>query len=360
MDNEKSEDKISLDKNKASPEGTDTQGDATNENLKSDATSTTPNRNTSESAGEGFFNSIREYGLTRPKDRFFGGVCAGVSEKFKMDITLVRFLFVLTAIFTGIGFLAYATAWALLPEKDTGKIHLQEAIRGNFDGALIGIFFFTLFGLNNDNNLFDNFSSLLVIGFVFLIIYLFTSDSKYEENKNQTQPNSNSSNVHANQMKPVKKKKGRKVFKIIMAFLISFLFVIMILILTPLKFTHVFDGSTDAKITVTEYSEAEDGYSFNSGKVVLDFSKVDISEFEEKIPVDLKVGELTIIIPQEKNVEVLTSVNVGEVSWDVNNRDGKVSGITVKENFKTNESSISDKLIIDAKMRVGSIEIIEK
>ena len=50
-------------------------------------------------------------------DRMVAGVCAGVADYFGVDVTLVRLVTVLGAIF-GIGtfVLAYVVAWLLLPE----------------------------------------------------------------------------------------------------------------------------------------------------------------------------------------------------------------------------------------------------
>ncbi len=42
-------------------------------------------------------------------------------------------------ILSGFGVLVYAAGWALLPEERDGRIHVQEAIRGRFDVAVVGI-----------------------------------------------------------------------------------------------------------------------------------------------------------------------------------------------------------------------------
>ncbi len=50
-------------------------------------------------------------------DRMIGGVCAGVADYLGLDVTLVRVLVVVGAIF-GLGSLvvAYGVAWLLMPE----------------------------------------------------------------------------------------------------------------------------------------------------------------------------------------------------------------------------------------------------
>ena len=57
--------------------------------------------------------------LTRnPDDKMLGGVCSGVADYFGIDVTLVRVLTVLGAVF-GLGSLlvAYVVAWILVPQR---------------------------------------------------------------------------------------------------------------------------------------------------------------------------------------------------------------------------------------------------
>jgi phage shock protein C len=54
--------------------------------------------------------------LVRPRaGRGIGGVCAGLADFFDLDVALMRIVWVLMAIFTGVGFLAYLIAWIVIP-----------------------------------------------------------------------------------------------------------------------------------------------------------------------------------------------------------------------------------------------------
>jgi phage shock protein C len=54
--------------------------------------------------------------LSRPMlDKKIAGVCAGFARYFGMDVTLMRILWVVAALFTGIGFIAYVVAWIAMP-----------------------------------------------------------------------------------------------------------------------------------------------------------------------------------------------------------------------------------------------------
>src|SRR3954468_10970283 len=71
-----------------------------------------------------FFDGIRGIGLRRSQHRVIGGVSAGIAERTGIDVTVVRVLTVVLAIFGGIGVLAYGLAWLFLPEPD-GRIHAE-------------------------------------------------------------------------------------------------------------------------------------------------------------------------------------------------------------------------------------------
>ena len=56
--------------------------------------------------------------VRRSDDRMVAGVCSGVADYLGVDVTLVRLVTVVGALF-GFGslILAYVVAWALLPEE---------------------------------------------------------------------------------------------------------------------------------------------------------------------------------------------------------------------------------------------------
>lgn len=56
--------------------------------------------------------------LTRSRrDKKIAGVCAGFAEYFDLDPTLVRLVWLMTALFVGWGVIAYLLAWIILPEE---------------------------------------------------------------------------------------------------------------------------------------------------------------------------------------------------------------------------------------------------
>jgi phage shock protein C len=56
--------------------------------------------------------------LIRPRvGRKVAGVCLGVAEYFDLDVTVVRIVFLLTAILTGVGLIAYIVGWIVMPNE---------------------------------------------------------------------------------------------------------------------------------------------------------------------------------------------------------------------------------------------------
>jgi phage shock protein C len=48
-------------------------------------------------------------------DKKIAGVCSGFARYFGMDVTLMRILWIIVALGTGIGFVAYFVAWIAMP-----------------------------------------------------------------------------------------------------------------------------------------------------------------------------------------------------------------------------------------------------
>lgn len=55
--------------------------------------------------------------LVRPREgRKIAGVCLGLAEYFDLDVTLIRFVWVIAVIFGGTGLLAYIIGWIVMPD----------------------------------------------------------------------------------------------------------------------------------------------------------------------------------------------------------------------------------------------------
>ena len=135
-----------------------------------------------------FFESMRGSGWYRAQPRVIGGVCSGVAARTGWDMSLVRVLTVLAAFFIPVVPLAYALGWLLLPEAQDGRIHLEEALEGRFDIAVVGGIVLGLFSLSSlipsvglifggAGIGFGSFFALAIIGGLIGLVYLVVASA---------------------------------------------------------------------------------------------------------------------------------------------------------------------------------------
>lgn len=70
--------------------------------------------------------------MVRPRNgRLVGGVCLGLSHYLEVDVTLVRFAFLVLGLAWGLGVAAYLVLWLTVPEAGRGRAPLSDVIRTN-------------------------------------------------------------------------------------------------------------------------------------------------------------------------------------------------------------------------------------
>ncbi|WP_456787427.1 PspC domain-containing protein [Cellulomonas sp. P5_C5] len=144
-----------------------------------------PDQNTPNS----FFAAVRRLGITRSDDRWIGGVSGGLGDRFGIDPLLVRGIFFATLLLGGLGIVAYGIAWALLPERRDGRIHLEEMFLGRFDIALLGALAFVIVGLGRGDNWFffwappEWVQAILWISFIGGVVMLIAIVSNQQSSK---------------------------------------------------------------------------------------------------------------------------------------------------------------------------------
>ncbi|WP_162308099.1 PspC domain-containing protein [Segeticoccus rhizosphaerae] len=83
------------------------------------------------------FDSLRGLGVfRRSDDKWIGGVCSGVADRFGVDPIIVRAGFVLLGVLGGVGVTLYLLAWTLLPDDD-GDIAAELALRDGDTSSII-------------------------------------------------------------------------------------------------------------------------------------------------------------------------------------------------------------------------------
>lgn len=53
--------------------------------------------------------------------RVLGGVCAGLADYFQIDVSIIRLVMVLLALYSGAGILFYIFAWIIIPEEEVSE-----------------------------------------------------------------------------------------------------------------------------------------------------------------------------------------------------------------------------------------------
>ncbi|ETA08746.1 PspC domain-containing protein [Gordonia alkanivorans] len=82
-----------------------------------------------------FQNQLREMWSTRPyrpENRTIAGVCSGIAARYRVDPTLVKIAFVVSAFFGGSGLILYLAAWIAFPGRQ--RAH-TEALRAAHSGG---------------------------------------------------------------------------------------------------------------------------------------------------------------------------------------------------------------------------------
>ena len=65
--------------------------------------------------------------LRRSRDqRMIAGVCGGLAQYFRIDVTLLRIIFAVLIVFGGSGLLLYLIAWMVIPEEGTDEAVAQR------------------------------------------------------------------------------------------------------------------------------------------------------------------------------------------------------------------------------------------
>ena len=62
-------------------------------------------------------SEVRRQLALPPEGKKIAGVCAGFARYFGADVTLMRIVWLVASLATGVGFIAYLIAWLLMPKE---------------------------------------------------------------------------------------------------------------------------------------------------------------------------------------------------------------------------------------------------
>jgi phage shock protein PspC (stress-responsive transcriptional regulator) len=87
-------------------------------------------------------------GFIRPKEgRMLAGVCAGIANRWDVDVTLVRIGAVVLSVMTGVGVVAYLATWLLTPSSDHPARVTPDVIRAHRGRRIPALIILVLVGL---------------------------------------------------------------------------------------------------------------------------------------------------------------------------------------------------------------------
>ena len=62
--------------------------------------------------------AARERLMLDKQNKKIAGVCAGIARYFQVDVVLVRIIFLVLALYPGIGLIGYLVAWIVMPNEN--------------------------------------------------------------------------------------------------------------------------------------------------------------------------------------------------------------------------------------------------
>jgi phage shock protein PspC (stress-responsive transcriptional regulator) len=255
------------------------------------------------------------------------GVCAGIAQRWNLDLTLVRVLTVVTTLFSGIGLAAYAAVWLLTPSVD-GPAPLTPDSRAartvQRTGERIG-------------------RRLPAILLIVLAVVLFSQIAHF---------------LWWGWGAPV----GLIVLALLIALvvgtrsgrwlLVSFAALLALAVAAVGVFGTHFGTRT---YHVSSVDELRGDYDFGAGKVNLDLTALQPFDGSRRTDIRLGRGNVVVTVPQDVPVFVHARAGVGSVTVD----GVKVSGIDSEQTRAVGGSSdpTADRLFVDVIVGAGSVDV---
>lgn len=258
----------------------------------------------------------------------FAGVCAGVAERWQLDVTLVRIATVVLALLSGVGFIAYAAAWLLTPSVD-GPAPLEPGsplaqrvassgarLRRRWPGLVLVVIAALLVISLLHHLWFGWFGPPVGLIAVVTIVALVVAT-----------------------------RRGRWLAAMLAALAIAFVTMV-----------GVFgDHFGSRSYHVTSIDDLHDSYDFGAGTVTLDLSQVSSVSGEHDTSIHLGRGRVVVDAPRGVPVVVHAQAGLGSVRV----AGHSVSGFDAQQTVPLGPADMTsaDKLVINVTVGVGSVTV---
>ncbi|MDQ1697952.1 MAG: hypothetical protein QOJ03_3305 [Frankiaceae bacterium] len=255
--------------------------------------------------------------FVRPREgRMLAGVCAGIAQRWNLDITLVRIVAVVATLVSGIGLAVYLAGWLLTPSTDGPAPLRPEGRPARLASRLPAV--------------------LLVV----LAVVVFTGIA------------------HALWWgAPV----GLLVAALVIALVVGtrrgrwMLVSVAALLVLALGTVGIFGSHFGTRTYhVSSVSDLQSSYEYGAGKVNLDLSSLTVAG-HHRTEVRLGRGDVAVTVPASAAVVVHARSGLGSVTIDGH----EVSGVDAEQTQSLGDgpATADDRLVIDVLVGVGAVDI---
>jgi phage shock protein C len=262
----------------------------------------------------------------RPRDgRMVAGVCAGIAQRWGLDLTLVRILTVVLALFSGVGVAAYVVAWLLTPSTDAPAPLTADSAAARWTSR-------------NGDRLMRRLPMLVLIVLAAIVL---------------------SGIAHALWFgAPV----GLFIVVLLAAIVIGtkrgrwLLVAVAALLAVGLATVGVFGAQFGTRTyTVATVDDLHDHYDFGAGRVNLDLSALSTVSGRHSTNIRLGRGDVTVVVPQDVPVVVHAQSGLGKVVVDGH----AVSGVDAEQTRVIGAGTVTseDRLSVDVVVGVGRVTV---
>jgi phage shock protein PspC (stress-responsive transcriptional regulator) len=262
--------------------------------------------------------------FVRPREgRMLAGVCAGVADRWGLDITLVRISAVVLSLFSGVGIVVYVAAWLLTPSVDhpaplaadsdlAARFRDRRVLRRLLTIALVVIAAGILFSAVHTP--WFGVPIGLLVGLAVLAVLFGT-------------------------------RLGRWAVGLAVALVVA--------ALATVGIAGPHFGSRT--IHVASIDDLQSSYDYGAGSVKLDLSAMPPVSGAHRTDVHLGRGNVTVILPAGVPVLVHARAGVGSVKVDGH----RVSGIDAEQTVPigAGTATAADRLVIDVTVGAGNITV---
>ena len=286
--------------------------------------------------------------LTRDPFATFGGVLSGIAHRYGWDVSLTRLAFVVLLIVSGgTALVAYLLAWLIIPRAAHWPPPLVGASRSRLSGrdlgiGLIGLGALVVLGIGSGEAAAVLVPLALVGGGIWLLVQnprdegvlAPTPAAALATSTPVTGDPAPAVALHPTVAPtPVPKRSRLRRFVIVGVFAFLGLALLLVIAIPVIFFAVITDGDfdfdTDAKYEYrpANIEEIQGVINENAGEIRLDlrdvdFDSIDRSDSPVRIDIDLDVGRIEVLLPEDVRISVDAEADLGDVTVLGSNDDG--------------------------------------